>query len=181
MRQGLGNREKARMSELHQLWRLSDEALRSARPQVDYLVESCPQMLGFQMYRLIALAKVSLPFMTTVEADLLVDYLRGFAVPDADKVPSGDISAMIAEQIRETFPVDFGHENLAQEMKESGQDPEWQARYRKMPANLFADRVEETFDPLQAYLLIVMVECYWQRKISHEDAALADYFNICDP
>lgn len=169
------------MSELHQIWRLSDGAVRSAKPLAYHLGESCPAMVAFQMYRLIALAKVNLPLMTTPEASFLVDYLRGFAVPDADKVPTSEISVMIAEQIRETFPVDFGNENLAKEMKESGHDPEWQARYRDMPANLFADRLEDTLDPLQAYLLIVMVECYWQREISHKDAALANYFNICDP
>lgn len=95
---------------------------------------------------------------------------------------------MIADIIRETFPIEFGAEWLAKEMEEFGKDPDWQAIFRKMPENVFAARLEGALDSLQAYLLIVMVELYWEEEIATTapgeevgKAVLSDYFNIEDP
>ena len=165
---------------IHEHWELSDEARESAQPYIDYLTEKCPEMLTLQTRRLIALARVNLPAMTTKEAALLVKCLCGFSIPDADSVPTDEIAIMIADEIRETFVVEFGAEHLAEEKKQFGHDPEWQAHFRRMPENLFADRLEATLDPLQAYLLIVMVECYWQREHSTQNTKLSDFFNIED-
>ena len=137
---------------VHEQWELSEEAIDSAQPFVDRLEKRCPEMLVVQMRRLVALARVHLPPMTTQEAKLLVRCLCGFGMPDAETVPSGEIAMMIADHIRETFPIDFGAEWLAKEMKESGHDPEWQAKFRTMWENVFADRLERTLDPLQAYV-----------------------------
>jgi hypothetical protein len=165
---------------IHEHWELSDEAKESVQPYIDYLTEKCPEMLTLQTRRLIALARVNLPAMTTKEAALLVKCLCGFSIPDADSVPTDEIAKMIADEIRETFVVEFGAEHLAEEKKQFGHDPEWQAHFRQMPENLFADRLEATLDPLQAYLLIVMVECYWEREHSTQNPKLSDFFNIED-
>jgi hypothetical protein len=165
---------------IHEHWALSDEARESVQPYMDYLTEKGPDMLTLQTRRLIALARVNPPAMTKKEAALLVRCLCGFSIPDADSVPTDEIAIMIADEIRETFVVEFGAEHLAEEKKQFGHDPEWQAHFRRMPENLFADRLEATLDPLQAYLLIVMVECYWQREHSIQNAKLSDFFNIED-
>jgi len=56
-----------------------------------------------------------------------------------------------------------------------------------MPENVFACRLERTLDSFQAYLLIVMVELYWEREIattapgaSVGKAVLSDFLNIKD-
>jgi len=173
---------------VHEQWELSEEAIDSAQPYVDQLEKRCPEMLVVQMRRLVALAKVHLPPMTTQEAKLLVRCLCGFGMPEAETVPSDEIAEMIADHIRETFPIDFGAELLAKEMKESGYDPEWQARFQTMWENVFADRLKKTLNPFQAYLLIVMVELYWEHEIATAapgetvgKAVVSDFFNIEDP
>jgi len=125
------------------------------------LERNCPDMLAVQMRRLVALAKAQLPPMTTWEAKLLVKCLCGFDMPCAETVPPDHIAKMIADLIRETFPIEFGAELLAKEMEESGQDPDWQSKFQRMPENLFAARLEGELNSLQAYLLIVMVELFW--------------------
>ena len=172
---------------VYEQWELGDEAKNSAQPYVDRLERTCPEMLALQVLRLVALAKVHLTHMTTTEAKLLVRCLCGFGMPDAETVPPDEIAKMIADHIRETFPIEFGAEWLAKEMKESGDDPEWQAKFRMMPENVFADRLERTLDSFQAYLLIVMMELYWEREIattapgaSVGKAVLSDFLNIED-
>jgi hypothetical protein len=161
-------------------WMLSGEAEQEARTFVDALSAHCPEMPGFQMGRLIGLTRVNLPQMTSAEAGILVDYLCVPGFEAADKVPTKQIPRMIAQEIRETFTVDFGNENLKREYKQFGSDPEWQAHFQQMPANRLADWVEKKLNPLEAYLLIVMSECYWERQQAHQDADLRDYFNISD-
>ena len=165
---------------IHEHWELSDAAKESVQPHIGYLTGNCPKMLTLQTQRLLALAKVNLPTMSAKEAALLVRCLCGFSLPYADSIPTDEIAKMIADEIRETFVVEFGAELLAEEKKQFGHDPAWQAYFQQMPENLFADHLEATLDPLQAYLLIVMVECFWQREHSLQNAKLTDFFNIVD-
>ncbi len=169
-------------------WELSDEAKNSSQRFLDLLRKIGPEMLAVQMFRLMVLAKEFLPVMTTKEAKLLVRCFCAFGLPEAETVPPGEIAKMIADHVRETFLVEFGAEGLANEMKEFGNDPEWQTRFREMPENVFASRLERTLDPFQAYLLVVMCELYWEREAattppggSSGKAILSDYFNIEDP
>jgi hypothetical protein len=173
---------------VHMHWELSEEARDAAQPYLDRLERSSTEMLALQVGRLFALAKAHLPPMTTWEAKLLVRCFCGFGMSYAETVPADEIAKMIADHIRETFPIDFGAERLDKEMKEFGQDPDWQAKFQTMPENVFAARLEITLNSLQAYLLIVMVELYWAEEISTAEpgeevgqAVLSDFFNIQDP
>jgi hypothetical protein len=163
---------------IYEQWKLSDEAREAAQPYVDHLERMCPNILGMQMCRLVALAKVHLPPMTRGEAAFLVRCLCGFDLPYADAVETNEIPRMIANHIRETFPVEFGAELLAQEMKQFGHDHEWRAKFSAMPENVFARRLENTLGPLEAYLLLVMVELYWEKEYSTKAAVLSNFFNL---
>jgi hypothetical protein len=160
-------------------WEMSDEARESAQAYLDHLEATAPEFPFLQMRRLVGLAKAHLPPLTTKEAGWLVDFLCGFSLPFADKVPSGSIALLIADEIRETFVVNFGAEGLAEEKRRFGTDSEWNAFFRAMPEMLFADRIEE-LDSLQAYLAMVMTECYWQKRYGTGAATLSDFFTILD-
>jgi hypothetical protein len=173
---------------VHQQWDLSPKAIVYVQPYVDRLERTCPEMMAAQVSRLVALAKAHLPPIKTWEAKLLVKCLCGFDMPDAETVPPDKIAKMIADLIRETFPIEFGAEWLTKEIEEFGQDPDWQAKFQMMPENVFAARLESALDSLRAYLLIVMVELYWEEEIATTapgeevgKAILSDYFNIEDP
>jgi hypothetical protein len=159
-------------------WELSDGARDSAQPFVDYLERMCPDFLGMQTCRLVALARVHLPPMTRGEASFLARCLCAFGLPEADAVEMEEIPRMIADHVRETFPLEFGAKGLAEEMKNFGHDPEWRAKFSAMPENVFARWLQNTLDPLQGYLLIVMIECYWVREYCTKDAVLSDFLNI---
>jgi hypothetical protein len=163
---------------IYDKWELSDKARDSAQPYIDHLERMCPDFLSMQTRRLVALAKVHLPPMTRGEASFLARCLCAFGLPDADAVETDEIPRMIADHIRETFVVEFGAEGLAEEMKNFGHDREWRAKFYAMPENVFARWLENNLDPLQAYLLIVMVECYWIREYSTKDAVLSDFLNL---
>jgi hypothetical protein len=169
-------------------WEISNEARESLQPYVDHLERTCPEMLAVQVRRLMALAKAHLPPMSTWEATFFVKCLCGFGMSFAETVPSKKIAEMIADHLRETILVEFGAEWLAKEAKEFGDDPEWQAHFSKMRENVFADRLEKSLNPLQAYLLVVMAEFYWQREFATTEpgesvgkAVLSDFLNIEDP
>jgi hypothetical protein len=159
-------------------WELSDEARDSAQPHVDHLERMCPDFLSMQTRRLVALAKVHLPPMTRGEAAFLARCLCAFILPDADTVEMHEIPRMIADHIRETFVVEFGAKGLVKEMEEFGHDPDWRVKFEAMPENVFARWIDDTLDPLQAYLLLVMIECYWVREYATKDGVLSDFLTI---
>jgi hypothetical protein len=161
-------------------WKISDEARESVQPYVDQLERICPEMMALQMRRLVALAKAHLPPMETAQAAFLVKCLRGFRLPFAETVPTDEIGRMIGDHIAETFSVNFGAKLLPEELKKFRDDHDWQMKFSMMPENVFADHLEAVLNPLQAYLLIVMVECYWEHHNSMGSARVSDFFNIED-
>jgi len=156
-------------------WSFSEEAAMAAQPCIDRLERTCPAFLAMQACRLAALARVHLPLFSRGESAFLARCLCGFGLPYADTVATADIAGMIADHIRETFIVEFGAEGLAEELHRFGHDREWRDRFDAMPENVFADRIENTLDPLQAYLLVFVIECYWQRKYYDDAAELSDF------
>jgi hypothetical protein len=165
---------------IYEQWELSEEARESVQPYVDRLERICPDFLTMQMCRLTALAKIHLPPMTKGEAAFLVRCLCGFGLPYADVVAPNEIPRMIADHIRETFPVEFGAELLAEEAKLFGHDSDWCAKFSAMPENVFARRLENTLGSLEAYLLLLMVELYWVEEHSSKAAVLSDFFNLVE-
>jgi len=165
---------------IHESWEFSDEGREESVPLVEGLKKSCPEMLVLQTQRLVALAQANVPEMSQFEAELLVKCLISFDLPEADTVPTEDFPKLIAHNIRESFVVEFGAEHLAAEKKKFGSDPEWQRYFQKMPEMAFVRRLEVTLNPLTAYLLIAMIECYWQVEFDTKSAKLSDFFNIRD-
>ena len=153
-------------------------------PEVAGYVESIernePEFLSYQMRVLVVMASSHLPEMTIEEATLLVNAFRGKKFSRPELIPSSYLPGFIAEYV--TAGVMAGSEALPFL-------PEFDAAFDEAKAInpgfqseevRFARHLASTLDPFQAYLLLVMIECFWlDRKYSETTPPnFGQFFNI---
>ena len=142
-------------------WEFNDT--KAIRDYAEDLRVTSPEYLSNQLKRLIVMGKEYLPKMTIAEATLLVESLNGIAVPKVGAFPTGHLDQFLADLVADRVA-----DLVAHGVAHSGSTH-----------SAFVRSIS-SLDPLQAYLLLVAVECFWlhrELKLS-EPPDFKFYFNI---
>lgn len=139
-----------------------------------------PEFLSYQLRVIMVMASSHLPPMTIEEATLLVNAFRGKKFSRPELIPSFYLPGFIAGYV--TAGVIAGSEALpfhpefdAAFEDAKGINPGFQSEEMR-----FARHLASTLDPFQAYLLLVMIECFWLDRKYNESSApnFGQFFNI---
>ena len=161
-------------------WDISHSKYPEVQAYVEAIERNDPEFLSYQMRVLVVMASSHLPEMTIEEATLLVNAFRGVDLPRPELIPSFYLPGFIAQHVKSGVIAEPDSQPVLRECGGDFDNADAMDHACQSEKVRFARHLESTLDPLQAYLLLVMIESFWLDRQYNEGSApkFEQFFNI---